>query len=89
MKAFALRAIKYAQDNREAVDRIVNFFFSYALYLAVSIFGAMYALMIVGVDAEKAMLIINYNIYGLALFTAVFLMLILGFSWIVEKIGKL
>lgn len=82
--------IEYIKSNSDSIGRLSDFFFSFAIHLAMVVFGALWALMsYAGIDAESAMNIVNADIYSLALFTAVFLILVYGLSKLVEYIGKL
>lgn len=81
----------YLKKHGETITKMADFFSTYALYFAFVVFGALWAMMsYAGVDVETAVTIINSDIYNLALFTAVFLVLVTGFTKLLEvAAGKL
>jgi polyferredoxin len=91
LRSGVVEFVKYLRKHGETINKIADFFLAYAIYLAFVVFGALWALMsYAGVDVETAVTVINHDVYTLALFTAVFLMLVSGFTKLLELLaGKL
>jgi len=80
--------LEYIRKNKALFVKLSDFFFSYAIYLAVAIFGAVWALVTVGMDAYQASDAINANVWQLSALLAVFLLLVVAFSKAVEWVGE-